>query len=106
MGVVGLASVFQQSGLAGPLAPRQPHFPGKAKRVIHIFANGGPSHMDTFDPKPALRKYAGQPLPVHLRTERKTGTALPSPFAFHKYGKSGTEISDVFAKVGLHADEL
>ena len=106
MGVVGLAGVFDQAGMAGPLAARQPHFPGKAKRVIHIFANGGPSHMDTFDPKPALLKYAGQPLPVHLRTERKTGTALPSPFTFRKYGQSGTEISDVFAKVGQHADDL
>lgn len=106
MGLAGLATVFEQAGLAGPLAPRKPHFAGKAKRVIHIFANGGPSHMDTFDPKPALAKYAGQPLPVHLRTERKTGSALPSPFAFRKYGQSGIEVSDVFKKVGEHADEL
>jgi len=105
-GLVGMASVFEQAGLAGPLTPRLPQFAGKAKRVIHIFANGGPSHMDTFDYKPALQKYAGQPLPVHLRTERKTGTALPSPVAFKKYGKSGTEISDVFAKVAQHADDL
>jgi len=105
-GLVGMASLFDQAGLAGPLTPRLPQFAGKAKRVIHIFANGGPSHMDTFDYKPALQKYAGQPLPVHLRTERKTGTALPSPFAFKKYGKSGTEISDVFAKVAQHADDL
>ena len=105
-GLVGMASVFEQAGLAGPLTPRLPQFAGKAKRVIHIFANGGPSHMDTFDYKPALQKYAGQPLPVHLRTERKTGTALPSPFTFKKYGKSGTEISDVFAKVAQHADDL
>ncbi len=106
MGVVGMATVFEQAGLAGPLTPHHGHFPGKAKRVIHIFANGGPSHMDTFDPKPALAKYAGQPLPVHLRTERKTGTALPSPFTFRKYGNSGIEVSDVFAKVGQHADDL
>jgi len=107
MGMVGLASVFEQAGLAGPMTPRAPHFGGKAKRVIHIFANGGPSQMDTFDPKPALAKYAGQPLPAHFRTERKTGAALPSPFAFHKYGKSGLEISDVFAKLGAaHADDL
>src|SRR6187402_2140699 len=106
MGVVGLASVFEQAGIAGPLTPRKSHFAGKAKRVIHIFANGGPSHMDTFDYKPALQKYAGQPLPVHLRTERKTGTALPSPFAFKKYGKSGIEVSDVFAKTAQHADDM
>src|SRR5207247_302669 len=48
---------------ANPLAPRPPHFPAKAKRVIHLFMNGGPSHVDTFDPKPLLERYAGQPLP-------------------------------------------
>src|SRR5262245_14790928 len=59
-----------------PLAPRSPQFPGKAKRVIHIFANGGPSHIDTFDPKPILAKLHGQPLPMeNLKTERKTGAA-------------------------------
>ena len=57
-----------------PLAPRAPHFAAKAKRVIHIFANGGPSHLDTFDPKPALARYAGKSLPrANLRTERRTG---------------------------------
>lgn len=106
IGTLGLASVFEQAGLAGPLTPRQPHFAPRAKRVIHIFANGGPSHVDTFDPKPALAKYAGQPLPVHLRTERRTGTALPSPFPFRKFGQCGTEISEVFSKVGAHADKL
>ena len=107
MGLAGLAGVFEQAGLAGPLEPRRPHFAPRAKRVVHIFANGGPSHMDTFDPKPALAKYAGQPLPVHLRTERKTGTALPSPFAFRKYGQSGLEVSDVFGKLAAaHADSL
>src|SRR5687768_489951 len=56
-------------GLTNPLAPKQPHFPGKAKRVIHLFMNGGPSHVDTFDPKPMLDKYHGQPLPMeNLRT--------------------------------------
>jgi hypothetical protein len=106
MGQLGLAAVLEQSGFAGPLAPKQPPYPAKAKRVIHIFANGGPSHLDTFDPKPALLKHANQPLPIHLRTERRTGTALPSPFAFHKSGKSGIEISEVFSKVGQHADDL
>jgi hypothetical protein len=77
-----------------PLSPRKPHFAPKAKRVIHIFANGGCSHVDTFDPKPALDKYHGQPIPVHLKTERKTGAAMKSPFAFKKYGKSGIPVSD------------
>ncbi len=103
---LGLAAVLRQAAHAGPLSPRQPHFAPRARRVIHIFANGGPSHMDTFDPKPALAKYAGQPLPVHLRTERRTGTALPSPFAFRRFGRSGLEISEVFSKTGAHADDL
>src|SRR5215212_7331154 len=64
-----------------PLLPHAPHFPAKAKHVIHLFMNGGPSHVDTFDPKPALAKYAGKPLPGGtLPTERPTGAALPSPF--------------------------
>src|SRR5688500_1133406 len=75
---------------AGALVPRAPHFAPRAKRVIHLFMNGGPSHVDTFDPKPALARYAGQPLPGgNPTTERKTGAAFPSPFKFQKYGKSG-----------------
>jgi hypothetical protein len=89
-----------------PLTPRVPHFPGKAKRVIHLFMNGGPSHVDTFDPKPALRKYAGKPLPFTLRTERKTGAAFPSPFEFPKCGESGIEISEVYPRLAEVADEL
>src|SRR6476620_4088658 len=76
-----------ETGYISPLAPKQPHFPAKAKHIIHIFANGGPSHVDTFDPKPALEKYAGKPLPMdNLRTERRTGAAFASPFKFKKYG--------------------
>ena len=64
-----------------PLAPRPSQFPGKAKRVIHIFANGGPSHVDTFDPKPMLAKLHGKALPMdNLATERRTGAAFQSPF--------------------------
>ena len=71
-----------------PFAVRTPHFAGKAKHVIHLFMNGGPSHVDTFDPKPVLEKYAGQPLPYkNPGTERPTGGALPSPFKFRKYGR-------------------
>src|SRR6202049_3012458 len=90
-----------------PLTPRRPHFPGKAKRVIHLFMNGGPSHVDTFDPKPALARYAGQALPrANLRTERRTGAAFPSPFRFDKHGQSGIEISDLFPYVAKCADDL
>src|SRR4051794_33161495 len=61
------------AGAINPLATRPPQFKARAKRVIHLFMNGGPSQVDTFDPKPALTKYAGKPLPSSLPTERKTG---------------------------------
>lgn len=102
MGLLGLAPVLE----AGPLSPKQPQFAAKAKRVIHIFMNGGPSQVDTFDPKPMLAKYAGREIPIHLKTERKTGAAYPSPFAFAKHGQSGTEISEIFPHVAQHADKL
>src|SRR5690349_856132 len=82
--------------MANPLAPRASPFPAKAKRVIHIFANGGPSQVDTFDPKPMLAKWHGKPLPLDLKTERKTGAAFGSPFQFKKYGQSGIEVSELF----------
>jgi len=90
-----------------PLAARSPHFAPRARRIVHFFLNGGPSQVDTFDPKPALAKYAGQPLPgQYLRTERKTGAALPSPFKFSRYGQSGLEISELFARTAAHADDI
>ncbi|QDV32575.1 DUF1501 domain-containing protein [Tautonia plasticadhaerens] len=93
-------------GRSGGLEPQRPHFPGKAKRVIHIFLNGGPSHVDTFDPKPALARYAGRTLPETLLTERKTGSAFPSPFRFRRYGESGIEVSDLFAETARHIDDI
>jgi hypothetical protein len=111
LGLAGLLASEAEAGLApdrsvSPLAPRKPHFAPKAKRVIHLFMNGRPSHVDTFDPKPALAKWAGKPLPKNLRTERKTGAAFPSPFKFAKHGKSGLEISDIFPHLAKCADEL
>jgi hypothetical protein len=94
------------SGFQSPLAPKPPHFAAKAKRVIHLFMNGGPSHVDTFDPKPLLGQYAGKPLPVTYRTERKTGAAFPSPFSFRKYGQSGIEVSELFPHVAESADRV
>ncbi len=85
---------------------RQPHFPVKAKHVIHLFMNGGPSQVDTFDPKPTLEKLAGQNLPISLKTERPTGVALPSPFKFSKYGQSGIEVSELFPNVGRMIDDV
>src|SRR5207237_4967832 len=114
-GAVALAGLMEQAGLlnstaaasTNPLTPRGPHFPAKAKRVIHLFMNGGPSHVDTFDPKPLLTKYAGKPLPrSNLRTERKTGAALPSPFKFQKYGQSGIEVSELFANTAQSIHDI
>jgi hypothetical protein len=92
----------------GPLAPRAPHFPARAKQVVHLFMNGGPSHVDTFDPKPALRRFHGKTLPSpNLRTERKTGAALGSPFTFRSHGQSGIEVSELFALTAeRHIDEM
>ena len=90
-----------------PMAPRQPHFAAKAKHVVHLFMNGGPSHVDIFDPKPSLDKYHGKPLPtLNFRTERKTGAAMRSPFEFKKYGQSGIEVSELFARTAEHIDDL
>ena len=94
-------------GYRNPLEPKAPHFAGKAKRVIHLFMNGGPSHLDTFDPKPSLQKYAGKNLPTpNLATERKTGAAFPSPFKFQKYGQSGIEVSELFQHTAQHIDDI
>jgi hypothetical protein len=107
MGNAGLLLEAQEAASLNPLTPRKPHFAGKAKRVLHIFANGGASHVDTFDPKPALDKYHGRKLPMeNLRTERKTGAAFRSPFTFRKYGKSGIDVSELFPHVAQSADEL
>ena len=88
-------------------APKRTHFPARAKHVIHIYLNGGPSQIDTFDPKPALARYAGQRLPTgNLSTERPTGSALPSPFRFRRYGQSGLDFSEIFEKTAQHADDI
>ncbi|MCM8532518.1 MAG: DUF1501 domain-containing protein [Lentisphaeraceae bacterium] len=107
MGMLGLSGLVDGAEKRdNPLKARSPHLKSKAKRVIHIFANGGASQMDTFDPKPLLKKYAGKKLPVHYKTERETGGAFPSPFEFKKYGQSGMEISELFSDLGQHADDL
>jgi hypothetical protein len=113
LGGLGLASMLQELGMAAesaplsPLAPKKPHFPARAKRVIHIFCEGGPSQVDTFDPKEALTKYDGKSIPGdYLKTERQTGGVMKSPFGFKRYGKSGLPVSDIFANVAQSADEL
>ncbi len=113
LGVLGVAGLLERETQAGgvsvnPLAPRRPHFTARAKQVVHLFMNGGPSQVDTFDPKPQLDKYHGRPLPwANLRTERKTGAAMRSPFAFHRHGKSGIPVSELFARTAAaHIDDM
>jgi hypothetical protein len=98
MGALGLMQLLQTESLAGSLSVKEPHFPVKAKRVIHIFFGGGQSHLDTWDPKPLLNKIDGEKLP------NMNGLACGSPFKFNKYGKSGIEVSDAFAKTAEHID--
>ena len=117
-GMLGLANLWGPQQLEGaptteavssnsPLAPRAAHFPAKARQVIHIFANGGPSHVDTFDPKPALARLNGKALPMdNPATERRTGAAFQSPFSFKKYGQSGIEVSELFPHVAEHIDDI
>ena len=111
MGGMALAGLFgralgNDAVSLNPLAVKSPHFPARAKRVIHIFANGGASHVDTFDPKPKLDEWHGKEIPVKLPTERKTTNAFRSPFKFRKYGQSGIEVSELFAKTAESIDDL
>ncbi|MCE9532598.1 MAG: DUF1501 domain-containing protein [Planctomycetes bacterium] len=112
MGTLGLAALLNDQGLlaaqtANPLSPKMPHFRPRAKHVIHLFMNGGPSQVDTFDPKPSLVKYNGQKPPASdIKTERRTGGLMMSPFSFKKYGQSGIEVSEIFPKVGECIDDI
>ncbi len=110
LGSLGLMSALNASGAlaaARPPAKPQPHFLPRAKRVIHLFMNGGPFGPDFFDPKPALKKFAGQrPTGADLRTERPTGGLLPSPFAYRQYGRSGLPVSELLPLTARMADEL
>jgi len=96
----------QAAAVTGPLESRLPPRAARATRVIHLFMNGGPSQVDTFDPKPALTRLAGQKLPYELATERKTGAAFPSPYKFRRHGASGIEVSEIFPRVAQLVDEL
>ncbi len=99
---------------SNPLAPKKSHLPAKAQRVIFIFCAGGPSQLETFDPKPMLLKYNGQPIPDSYRTEglalqfmkASDGKLMASKFDFKKHGQSGLEISSLFPKLSVHADDL
>jgi len=120
LGAVAASDLLASGGVAapagassqGPLAVRSPHFPARAKRVIHLFMNGGPSQIDTFDPKPGLSELDGQDLPESVLkglqpTQRnRAGKIWASPFSFAKHGESGLEISELYPHVAKHADKL
>jgi hypothetical protein len=111
-GVLGLASLMSEqrllaAGPKNPLAPKQAHFAPKAKRIIHVFMNGGPSQVDTFDPKPALVRYNGQrPAAANRSSERGTAGLMMSPFRFNRCGQSGLPISEIFPRISECADDL
>ena len=90
-----------------PLAPQQPHHEAKAKHVVHLFMNGGPSQVDTFDPKPELDKWHGKDIGnLSLRTERRTGAPMKSPYKFSQHGESGLPVSEIFRKTASHIDDM
>jgi hypothetical protein len=96
----GSPTTASAAAALSPLGPKAGHFPGTAKRVIHIFSQGGPSHVDTWDPKPALAKYAG------TEVEKIGGMPLPTQFKFEKKGQSGVEVSELFPKIGECIDDI
>jgi hypothetical protein len=114
LGVIGLAGLLHDDGLladdttkaTSPLAPKAPHFAARAKRIIHLFMNGGPSQVDTFDPKPLLAKRHGEKPPADIKIERRATTLLQSPFQFRKCGASGIEVSELFPRVAACVDDL
>ena len=109
-GSLALASMLGAKDEADrPLAPKRPHFEPTAKRVIFMFMHGGPSHIDTFDPKPELDRAHGQPLPFDRPltfAEGSTGALMRSPWAFKRYGESGLPVSELFPHVAQHVDKL
>jgi hypothetical protein len=123
LGSIALAGLLQESSSAAPassgralgespLSRREPHFPARVKRVIHLFMNGGPSQMDTFDRKPELNRLDGKPLPDSIKKQlqpvqrNRVGDVFGSPFKFKKYGECGLEVSELFPHVAEHADDL
>jgi Protein of unknown function (DUF1501) len=120
LGKIALGSLLADSARAtataapstSPFAPKSPHFPGKAKAVIHLFMAGAPSQLDLFDHKPALVKFAGKPIPPEVTGNqrfafiRSDAAALAPQFKFKKFGKSGTQIADVLPNLGRIVDDV
>ncbi len=115
MGTVALTALLGDSGnleaatatgAVNPLAPKAPPLPAKAKRVLHLFMNGGARTSTLSIPSLRSRSSRGKPIPITLKTERRTGAAFPSPFTFRKFGQSGIEVSEIFSHVGECVDDL
>ncbi|MDQ6705573.1 MAG: DUF1501 domain-containing protein, partial [Acidobacteriota bacterium] len=119
LGTIALASLFEKEGLgagllpqANPLAPKIPQFAPKAKNVIFLFMEGGPSQLDLFDPKPELQKWNGKPLPesmtknLQLAFIKPTAAVLASQREFRRHGQCGMEISDYLPHLATCADDI
>ncbi len=111
-GFTGLALadlIAREQAAGGPLSGRPPHHAASAKHAVFLFMNGGPSHIDTFDPKPVLARYDGQRYTgdcVVGSNGRPVGHLFQSPFSFSRYGESGLPISSLYPHLSRHADEL
>jgi len=116
-GAVALVALWAQGDIAGaeaaaagsdPLAPRPPHFKPQAKNVIFLYMDGGPSQVDTFDPKPRLNKEHGQPFAVKIEPTQfnNNGNTFGCPWRFQQHGESGIPVSDLFPNVARHVDKL
>ncbi len=106
--LAGESTAQDSTAAASPLVAKQPHLPARAKRIVFLFMKGGPSHVDTFDPKPQLTRDDGKPLPFALPrvTFAKQSNLLQSPWKFNRYGESGLPVSDLFPHVAKHVDDL
>src|SRR5205823_541002 len=117
-GMLGLAGLLAHDSRAettssslrasDPLAVKPPPFAARAKRVIFLFMSGGPSHIDTFDPKPRLKQDSGKPLPFAMPklVRTRTGNLLQSPFKFQKHEQSGIEVSELLPHIGSCIDDI
>jgi len=114
-GYLALNAMLQKESKAGEvpeskklILAKEPHFPARAKRIVFLFMKGGPSHVDTFDPKPLLDRDDGKPPPFDLPKVlfAAQGNLLKSPWKFHQYGQSGLPVSELFPNVAKHVDDL
>src|SRR2546421_692782 len=115
MGALALGTLMSETGYGSmggisgtsPLRPHGPQYFGKAKRVIHLFMNGGASQGDTFDPKPALAKYGGMLLPFpNYKAERKPGAVFPSVYKYEKCGGGGRGVGEILKHTGQGVDDM